>query len=130
MTEVTEGHSLGLGVCVDYVLSIYASPPSVLTKPIAGGHTVVKRETGFLFRELSWAVPKRRKTEKRQEGKKNLKGSKVNQAKKCFARLLYQTWHLQIDFLKPSKLSDGIRKNSTWNLEEFIIFLERVFKHH
>lgn len=67
MTEVIEGHSLesGVGVCVGYVLS---SSPSVLTKPIAGGHTVVKRKTGYLLRELSWIVPKRRKTE-REKGR-------------------------------------------------------------
>lgn len=71
-----------------------------------------------------------RKGKRDRRKKINLRGSKVNQAKKCFASVLYHTWHLHIEFLKSSELSNGIRKNSTRNLVEFIVFLERVFKHH
>lgn len=46
------------------------SPPSVLTKPVVEGYTLLKRKPGFLPRELSGAVLGRRKTEleKREEG--------------------------------------------------------------
>ena len=39
----------------------------------------------------------------------------MSQAKN-FAQCFYQMWHPQIEFLKPSELSNDIMKNSTWSL--------------
>lgn len=71
--QVTEG-ILGAGgsrsVCgLCSVLHLYLTP-SVFTKPVAEGHTLLERKTGFLPRQLSGALLGRRKTEleKREEG--------------------------------------------------------------
>jgi len=50
----------------------------------------------------------------------------MNQAKN-FAQHFYQIWHPQIEFLKPSELSNGIRKNSTWSLGRIYSILGKGF---
>lgn len=49
----------------------------------------------------------------------------MSQAKN-FAQCFYQIWHPQIEFLKPSELSND-RKNSTWSLGRIYSILGKGF---
>ena len=117
----------------DVLSSIYASSPLVLTRPVEEGHKLLQRKKTLFAQEVIRGSARKKKNRMREKGgggEKNKSQGVKNEPGQKFCPALVSEMaspDSQIEFLKPSELSDGIRKNSTWSLGRIYSILGKGF---